>query len=203
MLRYLALGDSYTIGEGVPAAERWPIQLGRMLREEGIDSAEPEIVARTGWTTAELLDGIRQARPPGPYALVSLLIGVNNQYRQRPLTEYETELGQLLRQAINFAGGRAARVLVLSIPDWSVTPFAARRDHSRIAAEIYAFNDTKRRATLAMGADFIDITPVSRLSGAESQMLANDGLHPSGAMYRLWAQTLLPVARRALQQDDE
>lgn len=203
MLRYLALGDSYTIGEGVQEEQRWPIQLCRMLRKEGIGIAEPEIVARTGWTTGELLDGIAQAQPLGRYTLVSLLIGVNNQYRQGSLVDYGTEFRHLLRQAIAFTGGCAARVLVPSIPDWGITPFATGRDQARIAAEIDAFNDIKCQATLAMGAIFADITSISRLSGAEPVMLADDGLHPSGAMYTLWARTLVPLARHALRRNGE
>ncbi len=201
MLRYLALGDSYTIGEGLLAAERWPVQLVQMLRGEAIEIADPEIIAVTGWTTDELLEGIAQAQPIGPYALVSLLIGVNNQYRGRDLAEYQVELQALLHQATAFAGGNAGRVLVASIPDWGVTPFAVERDRARIAAELDAFNDAKRQATLTAGARFVDITPLSRAAGSDPAMLAADGLHPSGAMYRLWAQALLPLARAALRDD--
>jgi lysophospholipase L1-like esterase len=199
MERLLALGDSYTIGEGVPPAGRWPVQLAQILREEGVELADPEIIARTGWTTAELIDGIARARPAGPYALVSLLIGVNNQYRGRDLAEYRSELQMLLRQAIAFAGGNPARVLVVSIPDWGVTPFAAGRGPARIAREIDAFNDAKRGLAGAAGVPFADVTPLSRAAGHEPGMLADDGLHPSAAMYRMWARAILPLARIALQ----
>src|SRR5262245_57759819 len=123
-MRFLALGDSYTIGESVPASERWPVQLARLLREQKINLDDPTIIARTGWTTAELWAGIDRAKPRGGYGLVSLLIGVNNQYRGRSEVEYRQEFVALLQRAIGFADQRPARVLVLSIPDWGVTPFA-------------------------------------------------------------------------------
>ena len=124
-MSYLALGDSYTIGEGVPDADRWPVQLATALRAEGIDLADPRIIATTGWTTDELASAIDVAEPVGRYDFVSLLIGVNNQYRGRSVAEYRGEFTALLKRAIGFAGGRPERVLVLSIPDWGVTPFAA------------------------------------------------------------------------------
>ncbi|HEU0013481.1 MAG TPA: GDSL-type esterase/lipase family protein, partial [Longimicrobium sp.] len=137
-MRFLALGDSYTIGEAVAEAERWPVRLAALLRERGMDVADPEIIARTGWTTDELSAAIDERDPQGPYALVSLLIGVNNQYRGRSADEYRGEFAALLRRAIAFAGGDAGRVIVLSIPDWGVTPFAEGRDRAAIAAEIDA-----------------------------------------------------------------
>jgi lysophospholipase L1-like esterase len=193
-LRYLALGDSYTIGEGVAAEERWPARLAAMLRGRGLDVAGPEIVATTGWTTDELGAGIDAAAPRGPYALVSLLIGVNNQYRGLSADAYREEFHALLRRAISFAGGEAGRVVVLSIPDWSVTPFAADRDPARIAGEIDAFNAINRDAARELGARWVDVTPTSRRM---PEALAGDGLHPSGAQYRAWAELALPQALAA------
>ncbi|HZG69851.1 MAG TPA: GDSL-type esterase/lipase family protein, partial [Herpetosiphonaceae bacterium] len=154
MKRYLALGDSYTIGEGVAAEERWPEQLVQLLRAEGIGLAAPEIVARTGWTTGELIAGMSQAHPNGLFDLVSLLIGVNNQYRGLPPAAFESELLLLLRHAVALAGSCAGRVLVASIPDWGVTPFAAGRDRTDIAEQIDTFNRIKHAATLTVGARF-------------------------------------------------
>lgn len=186
-LRYLALGDSYTIGESVDPAERWPVQLAALLRGRGIPVAEPEIIATTGWTTDELAAAIAARPPQGPYDLVSLLIGVNNQYRGRPLEEYREQFSALLHTALGMAGGQPARVLVLSIPDWGVTPFAADRDRARIAQEIDRFNAANREMTTALGAHYCDITPVSRSAATDPALTASDGLHPSGDLYRHWA----------------
>lgn len=194
MLRYLALGDSYTIGEAVSEAERWPVQLVRLLRGCGINIEEPRIVARTGWTTDELAAGIHAARPRGPYDLVSLLIGVNNQYRGRPLEEYQAEFRGLLGQAIDLAGRRAGRVLVLSIPDWGVTPFAQGRDSGAIGREIDGFNAVAKEEAAGAGAAWVDVTASSRGAALDRSLLTGDGLHPSGAMYARWAQLALPAA---------
>lgn len=200
-LRYLALGDSYTIGEAVPAEGRWPRQLARALREGGIALDDPLTIAATGWTTDELDAAIDAAAPRGPFDLVSLLVGVNNQYRGRDVGEYAEQFAGLLERAIGFAGGRSGRTLVLSIPDWGVTPFAAAsgRDIAAIARELDAYNAAARRACDARGVAFVDITPASRARGAEAAMLADDGLHPSAPMYAEWTRLALPVARRLLQ----
>ena len=195
-LRFLALGDSYTIGEGVQTTERWPVQLARLLRDEGVAIGEPEIVAKTGWTTAELTAGIDRAKPAGAYDLVSLLIGVNNQYRGRSDVEYRRELAKLLDQAVGFAGGERSHVIVLSIPDWSVTPFARNSDRSRIRAEIDRFNAVNREEAERAGAQYVDVTGISRMAADDKSLLAADGLHPSGKMYREWAKLVLPIARR-------
>lgn len=197
-LSYLALGDSYTIGEGVAQDDRWPVQLARALRAEGIALADPRIIAATGWTTDELEWGIDSVQDLGTFDLVSLLIGVNNQYRNRSAVGYGGEFHTLLQRAIRHARGRADRVLVLSIPDWGVTPFAGndKRDAATIACEIDAFNAAARTVCSKEGVAFVDITPCSREHG--TQMLAADGLHPSAAMYTLWAQAALPVARKLL-----
>ncbi|MBD7987730.1 SGNH/GDSL hydrolase family protein [Luteimonas sp. Sa2BVA3] len=200
-LSFLALGDSYTIGEGVEAAGRWTHQLACALRAEGIALDAPRTIAQTGWTTDELDAAIDAAAPAGPFDLVSLLIGVNNQYRGRSVADYAGQFADLLARATGFAGGRADRVLVLSIPDWGVTPFAAAsgRDAAAIADELDAYNDAARRICETPGVAFVDITAASRARGAEPGMLADDGLHPSATMYAEWTRLALPVARRLLQ----
>ena len=185
-IRMLCLGDSYTIGESVPVTERWPVQLAARLRERGMVVADPEIIALTGWTTDELDGAIDEAKPKGPYELVTLLIGVNNQYRGRSAEEYRQEFRGLLERAIGFAGGRANRVIVLSIPDWGVTPFAGSGDRGRIAREIDEFNRINKDETLRAGARYVDITPISREAAGNPGLIAGDGLHPSGEMYRRW-----------------
>ena len=199
-LRYLALGDSYTIGEGVAPDGRWPMQLARALREEGLPLADPRVIATTGWTTDELSAAIDAAEPLGTFDLVSLLIGVNNQYRGRSVDAYRDEFDALLARATGFANGRADRVLVLSIPDWGVTPFAIQsgRDRIRIADELDACNAAARDACAARGIAFVDITPASRALGGAPEMLADDGLHPSAAMYVEWMRLALPAARRLM-----
>lgn len=192
-LRLLALGDSYTIGEGLPEAERWPEQFCAALRELDVEIAGPRVIARTGWTTDELSAAINDAEPLGEWDMVSLLVGVNNQYRGRDLENYRDEFSALLHRAIGFAGGRKDRVMVLSIPDWGVTPFGqgCGRDTLRISAEIDAFNAVNREIADANGVFWLDITGLTREFGARPDMLAGDGLHPSGAMYALWVERLM------------
>lgn len=200
---YLALGDSYTIGENVEPAGRWPMQLAAALRAEGIVIDDPRIIATTGWTTDELSAAIDAAEPLGSdHALVSLLIGVNNQYRGRAVDEYAREFAVLIERAIGFAGRRADRVFVLAIPDWGVTPFAADsgRDIAVIARELDAYNAAAAKICAERGVVFIDIAPVSRARGAEPAMLADDGLHPSAAMHAEWARLALPAVRRMLSE---
>ena len=197
-VRFLALGDSYTIGESVDPSDRWPAQLAALLCAQGLNVGEPTIIATTGWTTDELSAGIDRADPQGAYELVSLLIGVNNQYRGRGLDEYRQQLVALLQRAIAFAGGKPGRVLVLSIPDWGVTPFAADRDRAAIAAAIDAFNAVNREEAERLGAHYIDVSPFSRTAAADPTLIADDGLHPSGKMYAEWARLALPAAREAL-----
>lgn len=199
MVRYLALGDSYTIGEGVAAEARWPLQLVELLRQRGMTVEDPIIVARTGWTTGELLSGIETARLRGPFDLVSLLVGVNNQYRALDIDQYRDEFRLLLNLAVQHAGGEPGRVIVLSIPDWGVTPFAKAQDRARIAAEIDMFNAVNRAEAKATGAYYLDVTSISREAGAEQALLAADGLHPSAEMYAAWARLALPSVLAALE----
>jgi len=198
-LRYLALGDSYTIGESVPENERWSSQLAELVKlspqfggsRRGVDIT---IIARTGWTTNELWEGIKAREITPPYDLVSLLIGVNNQYRGYDIDEYREEFVFLLNKAIEYAGGDANRVVVLSIPDWGVTPFAGSRDSKKIATEINLFNSVNREESELAGVHYVDITPISREAVNDSSLIASDGLHPSGKMYAEWANLVLPIA---------
>jgi lysophospholipase L1-like esterase len=192
-IRILSLGDSYTIGEDVGDADRWPVRLAAMLRARGVRAGHPTIVARTGWATDELARGIDDAGVTAPFDVVTLLIGVNNQYRGRPVSEYGDQFRALLAAATRFAGHDARRVMALSIPDWGLTPFAAGRDRAQIAADIDAFNETNRREAEQAGARYVDITPISRRVPQEPALVASDGLHPSGEMYARWAAAALPI----------
>jgi len=194
--RVLALGDSYTIGERVAVPDRWPNQLARTLRQRGLKVSDPDIIAKTGWTTDELSSAIDAAKPKGRYDLVTLLIGVNNQYRGRDPEQYRKEFAALLQRAIGLAGGKAKRVVVVSIPDWGVTPFAEGRDRAKIAAEIDRFNAIAAEETKRADAKYADITPVSRKNRT---LVAPDGLHPSAAMYAQWVTVILPQAEAALR----
>jgi lysophospholipase L1-like esterase len=199
---YLALGDSYTIGEGVGAEERWPVRLRAALEALGIALNEPRIIARTGWTTAELLAAIAAASPPPPanHDLVTLLIGVNDQYRGYGLDAFRSGFDALLVRAIELADNDPRRLVAVSIPDWSVTPFAASdpRGQVAIAAEIDEFNAVVRNLATASGAAFVDVTADSRRAKHDRDLLAADSLHPSAAMYKSWASLILPAARHAL-----
>lgn len=197
---FLALGDSYTIGEGVDVQLRWPAQLATRLREEGHSIDPADVIATTGWTTDELASALPSAQLRDRYDLVSLLIGVNNQYRGRDPENYRIECAGLIDFAIGKANGRAQRVMVLSIPDWGVTPFAAAQgaDAERVAAHIDHFNAIARELSIARGTAWIDVTDISR--GAGRDMLTNDGLHPSAEQYALWAERVLPAARAVLGQ---
>jgi lysophospholipase L1-like esterase len=198
MLRYLALGDSYTIGEDVPAQARWPMQLVERLRQRNVAIEDPQIVAVTGWTTDELSAGMEQAALAPDYDLVSLLIGVNNQYRGRPAQEYREQFRALLLRALALSGQRPTRVVVVSIPDWGVTPFgyASGRDLRQIALELDQFNAIAREEAERAGTPFVNITGISREHAA---LVASDGLHPSGAQYALWADAIQPVVAAAVQ----
>jgi lysophospholipase L1-like esterase len=198
---YLALGDSYTIGEQVLPAENFPNQVATMLKRDN-SAVSTRIIAVTGWTTDELERGIIEAKDTAPllpqYDLVSLLIGVNNQYRGRRIENYRPEFEELLKKAIAFAGNRPDRVVVLSIPDWGVTPFAEGRDRAQIAREIDAYNAANREIALLHHIHYIDITPWTREAAADPSLLAADGLHPSGKEYRRWAERIVQYFRPKL-----
>lgn len=189
-MKYLALGDSYTIGESVPEDLRWPVQLADRLSSEGVNIAAPEIIARTGWTTDELMSGIAERQLSGTYDLVSLLIGVNNQYRGRDSENFREEFRELLNQSIAYAGNDTANIFVLSIPDWGVTPFAEGRDREKISAEIDEYNNVCREECEEYGIIYFDITPISREAVSRPELIAGDGLHPSGVMYAEWVELI-------------
>jgi lysophospholipase L1-like esterase len=196
--RYLALGDSYTIGESVLEADRWPNQLAGLLADQGIQT-EVTTIARTGWTTDELWQGIQEREVTPPYDVVSLLIGVNNQYRGYDIHEYREQFVFLLNKSIEYAGGDPSHVLVLSIPDWSVTPFASDRDTVQIATDIDAFNAVSREESKKAHVHYVDVTPISREAVRNSSLIAADGLHPSSKMYIKWARLALPEVVSALK----
>lgn len=198
-LRYLALGDSYTIGEDVPAQSRWPMQLVEKLRKQAIAIDDPQIIAVTGWTTDELSAGMDQAALVPGYDLVTLLIGVNNQYRGRPAEDYREQFRSLLSRTIVLAGHRAERVVMVSIPDWGVTPFgyASGRDVRQIAHELDHFNALARHEAEHAGAHFVNVTGISR---EHASLVASDGLHPSGAQYALWTDAIERVVSKVLER---
>jgi lysophospholipase L1-like esterase len=198
MLTYLALGDSYTIGEQVPFPENFPNQTVELLRQKNIKVSDPVIIAVTGWTTDELQAAIQERNINETFSFVTLLIGVNNQYRGRTLENYQQEFTQLLNQAIHLANGHAHNVFVLSIPDWGATPFAEGKDRLVIAKEIDAYNTAAQNITLSYKSHFIDITDSTRTNGANAAFLVADQLHPSGREYRIWANRLVPKIVKSL-----
>ncbi len=189
----LCLGDSYTIGEAVEESERFPMQAVELLKKEKIDFEKPVIIAKTGWTTDELATAVKERNPTGKYDVVTLLIGVNNQYRGRDLENYRQEFHELLNTAIDYANGNAVHIFVLSVPDWGVTPFAEndKRGEKKIGEEIDFFNAINKEESLKAKVHYIDITPVSREAKSNSTLIATDGLHPSGKMYAEWAKKLV------------
>jgi lysophospholipase L1-like esterase len=197
-IEYLALGDSYTIGEGVAEDQRWPVQLATGLRARGLKVTDPKIIARTGWTTSDLSAAMDQENPQGPYGLVTLLIGVNNEYRGESRSIYRSEFKALLARAVALAGGKPEKVFVLSIPDWGASFYGIGEDTAMIAADIDAFNAINLEETRAQGAGYVDITGVSRAASGDTLMFAGDGLHPSGRQYGQWVDlTLAKLAAAA------
>ncbi len=199
MYTYLALGDSYTIGELVPMHDNFPHQAVRLLRKQHIEVADPVIIATTGWTTDELAASIREHNLKETFSFVTLLIGVNNQYRGRIIENYQQEFLQLLNQAIAFAGDKPGNVIVLSIPDWGITPFAEDRDRQKIASEIDRYNAACKEIALANKCQYIEITESTRYNGQNEEYLVSDKLHPSGKEYAIWAERLAGVVAKTLK----
>jgi len=183
-LRFLALGDSYTIGQSVPENERWPVQLANVLQSQGITTEEVRIIAQTGWRTDNLRNAIVNANLKSDYNLVSLLIGVNNQYQGGSISTYSTEFEELLQTAIELAGNDKSNVMVISIPDYAYTPFG--NGSATISRQIDQFNAVNKNITDRYGVAYHNITPISRRGLAEPNLVASDGLHPSGEQYTLW-----------------
>ena len=196
---FLALGDSYTVGESVPSTDNFPNQTVTLLKASGYDFKPPEIVAKTGWTTNELQNSINNHSFTPPYNIVTLLIGVNNQYRGWSVDNYKPEFENLLKQAIQFAGNKADHVIVLSIPDWGVTPFASGRDRDQIAREIDTYNATNKAITEQYKVHYLDITPWTRDAATDLSLLASDGLHPSAKEYKRWAERLVDQTKAIIQ----
>lgn len=196
---YLALGDSYTIGQSVTASERFPAQTVALLRQEGMAVADPIYIAQTGWTTGSLQTAIATQNPPSTFDIVSLLIGVNDQYQHMDTTGYTLRFTQLLEKSISLAGGNKSHVFVLSIPDYSVTPFVPASEKERVSREVDEFNSVNKRITTAYNISYTDITVSSREGATNSALIAGDGLHPSGLEYKKWAELLAPKIKAALQ----
>lgn len=196
---YLALGDSYTIGEAVSQSESFPYQLSAGLARTGYTASEVKVIARTGWTTDELKAAIAKENLTRKFDVVTLLIGVNNQFRGYSSTTYRTEFTELLNMAIAFANGDKSKVFVVSIPDWGATPYAAGQDRNRIAKEIDLFNSINKDESLKAGVSYTDITIESRKALTDPSLVAVDGLHPSGKMYAYWAEQLLPKVAAQLK----
>ena len=192
---YLALGDSYTIGQSVSESDRYPVQVVGLLRQAGVVINDPLIIARTGWTTTALASSIPARLTDSPYQVVSLLIGVNDQYQGRSQSDYQIDFTHLLTRAVQLAGGRASHVIVLSIPDYSVTPFARGSNRAYIAAQIDSFNLINRQIASSQGVHYIDITGDSRLAASDPSLIAGDSLHFSGKEYAVWAAKMAPVIR--------
>jgi lysophospholipase L1-like esterase len=200
---YLALGDSYTIGESVSPAENFPNQVVHLMKKSGYDFHSPEIIAKTGWTTDELQTAINNHIPIAigihpPYDFVSLLIGVNNQYRGRKVENYTPEFESLLKQAIHFAGGNNKHVIVISIPDWGATPFAEGRDRNQIAKEIDEYNAANKSIAEKYKVNYINITPGTREASIDATLVAKDGLHPSAKEYTRWAEKISSIIKEQL-----
>jgi len=191
MIKYLALGDSYTIGEKVDYLQNFPNQFVQTMKENGVVIELDQLIAVTGWTTDELAIAIEKARPSFDHQLVTLLIGVNNQYRGRSVVEYKAQFYSLLCQSILFASGNPLNVFVLSIPDWGLTPFNTSRDKNQTSKEIDDYNQVNYDITLDLGCNYIDITPSTRNHAIDTHYLAEDGLHYSANEYKIWANELI------------
>jgi lysophospholipase L1-like esterase len=198
-ISYLALGDSYTIGESVPEDERWPVILSNELSESGIEVNDPLIIAKTGWTTDELQNAIKEQNPANDYDLVSLLIGVNNQYRGYPIDQYKKEFKQLLLQAVSFANGDTTRVFVVSIPNYGVTPFGMQKGEEMVRQELLIYDGIADSISSEMNIPFINITPVSEKAKEDPSYIASDQLHPSGKQYEEWVELILPEVKLMLK----
>jgi len=197
-LRILALGDSYTIGESVQEQDRWPLQLANMLNNQGINTAKPEIIARTGWTSMNLLQAINNHASLKQFDIVTVLIGVNDQFQGIALENYATGFTAVLEKAIQLTGNNPANVLVLSIPDYSVTPFAKRFNPALISRQLDDFNLRNKTISKQHRVQYVDITDISRNANTRSELLAFDGLHPSATMYQAWANKALKTVRQMI-----
>lgn len=200
-LSYLALGDSYTIGQGVLPNERYPNLLADTLEQLGIPMHKPQIIAQTGWTTANLITAINNAQINTTFDFVSLLIGVNNQYQHKPIAEYQQQFEQLLQKAIVFANNDTSKVVVLSIPDYGYTPFG-QANQATISAQIAEFNAINKAIANAYGVQYFDITPISQQALLQPNLVATDQLHPSGEMYKQWVALMIDDVKELLKNGE-
>lgn len=199
MLKILALGDSYTVGEGLQRAESWPMQLAEQLQKDELEVDAPLIIAATGWTTADLLRAIARSKLNPPYDIVTLLIGVNDQFQGFSENSYATGFEKLLLSAVDFAGGKPRRVIVVSIPDYSVTPFGKRFGPARVRAAIDSFNEINKKLAEDKGVHYVNVTEISRKAAEDLTLLASDGLHPSSKMYAEWVRLIAPLSVSTLE----
>lgn len=197
--KYLALGDSYTIGTSVSEADRYPVQTVALLKAQGINVADADIIATNGWTTADLINATKDKPVSTTYDVVSLLIGVNNQYQGRSLDEYKEQFTTLIKRSIQLANGRADHVFVISIPDYSVTPFASGSDKQKIAAEIDSFNVANKTIADNYKVNYLYITDESRKAATDLSLVASDGLHFSGKEYAVWSGKLAVMMKTELK----
>ncbi len=197
-IKILALGDSYTVGEGVDKDKSWPCMLAYKLDQRNILVEDLKIIARTGWTSSNLINAVLSSRLKQKYDIVTLLIGVNDQFQGLSQDSYASNFRILLNKAIDFAGGNTKRVIVISIPDYGVTPFGKRYGQSKVGKETDNFNLINREISVSMGVQYVNVTEISRRALNEPTLLAQDGLHPSQEMYSQWVGLILPVVINSL-----
>jgi lysophospholipase L1-like esterase len=200
-LRYLALGDSYTIGESVAESERWPVYLAARLASEGYSIETPKIIAKTGWRTDQLQEAIEADGARGEWDLVSLLIGVNNQYQGKTVESYKIEFNRLVQMALKLAGGNAEKVFIVSIPDYGKTPFGAAKEF-QIAKELKAYNKVNKAIAKEYDIQYFNITPISEKAKNDLELVADDTLHPSGKMYKAWVDMMFNKVLKMVKDND-
>jgi lysophospholipase L1-like esterase len=198
LMNYLALGDSYTIGEGVLLQQSFPYQVVQLLRRGGYECNAPEIIANTGWTTDELQTALSATKLLPRYDFVSLLIGVNNQYRGRTSEEYHSQFESLLKKSVRLTGNQFSHVFVLSIPNWGLTPFANKLDQKKITEEINRFNQINRSIADQQHVQYIDVTSDVEGIAENSDLIIADGLHPSAKEYRRWAELIVEKLKKLI-----
>ncbi|HET8864565.1 MAG TPA: SGNH/GDSL hydrolase family protein [Gracilimonas sp.] len=199
---YLALGDSYTIGTGIDVEESWPMQLSDLLKDNNLTVRNTKIIATNGWTTTDLKEGIQDENPDSSYNMVSLLIGVNNQYQGLDIELYKTEFRELLEQSIAFANGDTGKVFVVSIPNYGITPFGKLRNTEKVTREIASYNEIAKNISTEYGIPFVNITPISEMAENDRDLLASDNLHPSAEMYGMWVEKIMPTVTQILQNHE-
>ena len=189
----LCLGDSYTIGEMVQLQKNYPYFTVQLLRDKGLNFSAPEILAKTGWTSDELQLSMKLYRFLPKYDIVTLLVGVNDQYRGKDIIEYKTQFEELLKHTITLANNKSDHVLVISIPDYGLTPFSANLDRNKISKEIEVFNSVNKALTIQYKTVYIDLTEESNKAQYDAELIAEDQLHYTTKMYKKWAEKLADV----------